>query len=203
MILRMLNDPFILDGSTISYWTKANVCCITKHGKQTTIETMEKLQRRPNYLFLDNVDPGLDMPGTILNLGLTSGDKEALKDFRKRVNEARECGKQYWMLALDFREMCLIFPHLPSAEQQFRFDVLGGNPRAFLTHEVLRLSREIKSRIFPELQTFIFMLFGRAYDYRADTEEGRRTRWAMHVIATEVERSADADTSLFRADFAM
>lgn len=164
------------------------------------MDVLEDIPEMPTFLLLDNVDSNISMRGEKLNLGLTSGGREALKDFRKRVEEAGVLGKNHAMQAPDLNVMRLMFPTLPDI--QFRFDVLGGNPRRFRGVEPASVSQEIKKLVFPELQNCISLFFGAAYDHKQPTTEGLRARWAMSVIAKEVEQSADCDSSLFRAEFA-
>ena len=205
MIIRMLEDPDIPNEATFAYVDKygkdgSRTFWVKKNG--ITVEVMEHIPQRPDYLLLDNVDSNLSMRAEKLNLGLTSGDREVLKEFRKRVAEAGVLGKYYAMQALNLQVMSLMFPALPSADLQFRFDVLGGNPRRFRDVEPASVSEEIKRLLYPELQSCITMFFGATYNHKVSTAEGLRARWAMKVIAKEVEQSADCDSSLFRAEFA-
>lgn len=205
MIIRMLEDVNIPIETTIGYVVKGSTgsthtLWIEKAG--FNVHVMDHISRRPDYLLLDTVDSALDMRGEKLNLGLTSGDKEVLKDFRKRVSDAGELGGYLAMQALDLKLMRLMFPALPPDDLQFRFDVLGGNPRRFRDKEPVSLSQEIKMLVFPELQKCISIFFGAAYDHTQPTAEGVRARWAMKIIAKEVEQSEDCDSSLFRAHFA-
>ena len=205
MIIRMLEDEAIPNESTFAYVVKDSIGTsrtfwITKTG--VSVDVMEHIPEEPTYLLLDNVDSALNMRGEKLNLGLTSGDKEVLKEFRKRVDDAGELGMNYAMQALNLQVMSLMFPALSSADRQFRFDVLGGNPRRFRCKEPASVSEEIKRLLYPELQSCITMFFGATYNYKLATVEGLRARWAMGIIAKEVEQSADCDSSLFRAEFA-
>lgn len=203
MILRMLEDPAIPNEATFAYVVKdsmgdSRTFWIAKNGFDVKVEV--HIPERPDYLLLDNVDSALNMRGEKLNLGLTSGDREVLKEFRKRVAEAGELGKYHAMQAPDLEVMRLMFPTL--SDLQFRFDVLGGNPRRFRDVEPASVSQEIEQLVYQELQNCIFMFFGAAYDHKVNTAEGLRARWAMSVIAKEVQQSADCDSSLFRAEFA-
>jgi len=204
MIIRMLEDPAIPNEATFAYVVKdstgnSHTFWIAKNG--FSVDVMDRIPERPDYLFLDNVDSALNMRGEKLNLGLTSGDREVLKEFRKRVAEAKVLGKCHAMQALDLKTMKLMFPTLPDLE--FRFDVLGGNPRRFGDEGPASVSQNIKNLVFPELQSCISMFFGAAYDHKQPTPEGLRARWAMNLIAREVEQSANCDSSLFLAEFAI
>eukprot|EP00981_Chlorochromonas_danica_P009859 scaffold2851_cov145-Ochromonas_danica.AAC.1 len=204
MILRMLEDPAIPNEATFAYVVKVSVgnsrtLWIMKNG--FSVNVVNDISERPDYLLLDNVDAVLDIRGKKLNLGLTSGDREVLKEFRKRVVEARVLGNCHAMLALDLKAMRLMFPDLPTDDLQFRYDVLGGNPRRFLDVEPALVSLEIEQLVYPELQKCISMFFGDTYDHKTETAEGLRARWAMRMIAKEVQRSANYDSSLFRAEF--
>jgi hypothetical protein len=203
MILRMLEDAAIPIEATFAYVVKdsmgdSRTFWITKNG--FGVNVVVHIPERPDYLLLDNVDSALNMRGEKLNLGLTSGDREVLKEFRKRVAEAGELGKYHAMQAPDLEVMRLMFPTL--SDLQFRFDVLGGNPRRFRDVEPASVSQEIEQLVYQELQNCILMFFGAAYDHKVNTAEGLRARWAMSVIAKEVQQSADCDSSLFRAEFA-
>lgn len=201
MILRMLEDPAIPNEATCAYVVNDGMCnsrtfWIVKIGFSVTV--VDHIPERPDYLLLDNVDNALNMRGEKLNLGLTSGGRELLKEFRKRVAEAG--GKYHAMLAPDLKAMRLMFPTLP--DFQFRFDVLGGNPRRFRDVESASVSQEIKMLVFPELQKCVTMFFGASYDHKMKTAEGLRARWVLSVIAREVQQSTNCDSSLFRAEFA-
>lgn len=202
MIIRMLEDPAIPNEATFAYVVKdSNVRCLTfwiaKNG--ISVKVMERIPEQPTYLLLDDVESALNMRGEKLNLGLTSS---VLKEFQKRVFEARDRGKYYVMLALDLNVMTLLFPDLSLAVRQFRFDVLGGNPRIFLCNGPSSISRETVQLIYPELQSCISIFFGADYHHMQTTPEGSLARWAIRVIASEVERSDYSDSSLFRAEFA-
>lgn len=123
-----------------------------------------------------------------------------LKDFRKRVADSGKFGKYLAMQALDLKAMILMFPTLLPDDLQFRFDVLGGNPRRFRDEEPASVSQEIEQLVYQELQNCISMFFGVTYDHKAETVEGLRA--TIRVIAKEVQQSADCDSSLFRAEFA-
>ena len=205
MIIRMLEDPVITNEVTIAFEEKygtigSRTFWIKKDG--IAVEVMDHIIERPTYLFLDNVDSLLSMRGEKLNLGLTSGDREVLKEFRKRVDEAGVLGQNYAMRALDVTVMRLMFPAFSPTDFQFRFDVLGGNPRRFCCKEPASVSQRIEQLVYPELESCMSIFFGATYDHRTATPEGLLARWVMRVIAKEVERSADCDSSLFLAEFA-
>eukprot|EP01031_Cornospumella_fuschlensis_P026761 gene26761-32338_t len=204
LIIRMLEDPAIPIDATFAYEVKDNtignthIFWIAKRG--VSVAVVMRITEVPTYLLLDSVDSALHLRGRKLNLGLTSGDSEVLKKFRKRVLEAGSKGKFLAMQALDLTAMRLIFPTLSNLE--FRFDVLGGNPRRFQDFEPATVSQEIKNLVFPELQKCITMFFGASYDHTSNTPNGKLAKWALYLIAREVQRSADCDSSLFRAEFA-
>ena len=205
MIIRMLEDPAIPSEDTFAYVEKygeneIHTFWIVKNGIMVTV--LENISEQPTYLFLDNVDSTLSRRGEKLNIGLTSGDKEVLKIFRKRVHEAGVLGSYYVMKALDFTVMKLIFPLIPPADLQFRFDVVGGNPRRFQEREPVSMSVNMQNNISRVLESCISMFFGAAYDQNLETVEGLRARWAIRVISKEVQQSANFDSSFFFADFA-
>ena len=207
MIIRMLEDPTISSEATFAYTEKNGTdrCSFWIKKDGVSVDVIDVIPDRPTYLLMDNVDSNLIVSGKKLNLGLTSGDIEVMKDFKKRRIEAARIdrGMTYTMQALDLNVMALMFPHLLLDERQFRFDVLGGNPRMFLYLEYSSLSTEIKKSIYPELQRCLYIFFGQAYNHEQSTPEGKRALWIMSVIAKEVERGAECDSSLFRADFAL
>ena len=206
MIIRMLEDEKIPEAITIAYVVKERIGSsytfwITKKNSKGIVELMDKIDKVPDYLFFDNVDSALNIAGLKLTLGLTSGDRDVLKELSKKLGEAGSYGRTYTMQALDMIVMGLIFPELLPSELQFRFDVLGGNPRRFRWEVPTCLSREMEQLVYPELNTCILMFFGDEYDYTMKTKEGELANWAMRVIAKEVQSSADCDSSLFRAEF--
>jgi hypothetical protein len=205
MIIRMLEDPDIVNEATIAYKVKDSTgnyftFWIAKNG--ISMNEVKEIPERSDYLFLDNVDSALSLRAKKLNLGLTSGNKDVLKEFRKRVDEAGPLGKEYSMQAPDLKAMRLMYSDIPTDDLQFRFDVLGGNPRRFRGEGSFTVSAETKQLVYPELQICITMFFGASYNHTMETPEGMRARWAMRVIAKEVQKSADCDSSLFRAEFA-
>lgn len=205
LIIRMLEDPAISSEATFVYreMSGTDKCSFLIKKDGVSVDVIEDIPDKPTYLLLDNVDSNLNISGEKLNLGLTSGDIEVMKDFKKRRIEADDLGKLYSMQALDLHVIALLFPRLSIAELQFRFDVLGGNPRMFRRPESPSISAEIKKRIYPELQSCLHIFFGQAYDCEQSTPEGLRAKWIMSIIAKEVERSADCDSSLFRAEFGL
>lgn len=206
MIIRMLEDNRIPDSVRIAYVVKESmgsscIFWITKIGSKGVVDQIEKINETPDYLFFDNVDSSLNMSGVNLTLGLTSGDKDVLKEMNKKVGEAGHSAKKYTMPALDIIVMGLIFPDLSLSELQFRFDVLGGNPRRFLSGTPPCLSQQIEQLTYPELHVCILMFFGEEYNYTMKTKEGLLAEWAMKLIVRELNGSADCDSSLFRAEF--
>jgi hypothetical protein len=132
MIIRMLEDTTIPNEATFAYVEKdgndgSRTFWVKKDG--ISVDLLENIPEMPTYLLLDNTDSNLSMRGEKLNLGLTSGDRKVLKGFRKRVTEAGALGRYHAMQAPGLEVMRLMFPTLP--DLQFRFDVLGGNPRRF------------------------------------------------------------------------
>jgi hypothetical protein len=203
MIIRMLEDAAIPNEATFAYVVKDSIgtSCTFWITKTGSVDSVKRIPKEPTYLFLDNVDSALNRRGEKLNLGLSSGDREMLKEFRNKVGDAKKFGEKISMLAPGLREMTLMFPYLPTADLQFRYDVLGGNPRRFEDMPASVLE-EIEHLVYPALQSCITMFFGASYNHRLATVEGLRARWAMEIIAKEVEQSADCDSSLFRAEFA-
>ena len=191
MILRMLEDETIPKEATFAYLVKdsRNTHCtfwIVKNG--CSVNVVDRMREQPDYLFLDNVNSALHLRGEKLSLGLTTGEQgEGLQAFQRRV---RGAGKCYAMPAPDLNVMRLMFPDLPPDELQFRYDVLGGNPRRFLDQPPSSVSHEMKRFVYPELQKCILMFFGAKYDHEANTVEGLRARWVLRVMADEVQQSA-------------
>lgn len=203
MIIRMLEDPVIPNTATFAYAVKDSIEKYSIFWIEKTnalVNVIKRISKEPTYLFLDNVDSTLTMCGK-LNIGLTSGDIEGLKDFRKTISHARHFGKSYAMLALDLKVMRLIFPALLTDDVQFRFDVLGGNPRLFLDHEPVNVEEYNEQLISQELQSCFTMFFGVTYNHLMETPEGLRTRWAMCLIAKRVQQRKECDSSFFLADF--
>ncbi|KAJ1392557.1 hypothetical protein B484DRAFT_408451 [Ochromonadaceae sp. CCMP2298] len=199
MIIRMLEDPAITNEVTFAYMVKDSMgnsltFWIAKNG--ISVDEMNKIPERPDYLLLDNVDSALNMRGEKLNLGLTSGDKEVLKELRKRVSEAGVLGKYHAMQALDLEAMRLMFPALPTADLQFRFDVLGGNPRRFRDEEPASVSEEMEHLVYLELQSCITMFFGSTYNHKMETPDGYcQERFAstfLRLVAGALDSKDDA-----------
>ena len=206
MIIRMLEDDRVPEAVTIAYVVKESmrsscIFWITKKDSKGVVDQIEKINKTPDYLFFDNVDSALNMSGVKLTLGLTSGNKDVLKEMNKKVGEAGHLGKKYTMTALDMIVMGLIFPDFSLSELQFRFDVLGGNPSRFRWDTPTCLSEQMEQLTYSELHICILMFFGEKYNYMMKTSEGLLADWAMKLIVKELQGSADCDSSLFHAEF--
>ena len=207
MIIRMLQGSAISNGATFAYivkdgMNKSRTFWITKTNIDITVNSIADLIGKPDYLLLDSVDSSLLYSGNKMNLGLTSGD-QSLKEFNKRVDEAGERGKIDAMHALDLKVMKLIFTTLPFDEMQFRFDVLGGNPRTFCCQAPACVTAETQQLIYPLVLNCITMYFGTTYDHTVYSDHGHLAKWAIVVIARELKQSANCGSSLFRAEFRM
>ena len=201
MIIRMLEDMNISNDITIAYVIEESTNTNTKFWiTKYNITVINDILTAPDYLILDNVDSNLDIQANKLNLGVSSDDKKLTK-FQKRLVESRGKGNKYAMNTLGFNEMSLIFPDMTYEELQFKYDMLGGNPRKLNACRPASLIYEVTGLLFPILQECLYIYYNKEYNYEYNTVEGRLARWIIYVITNEVGRHRYSDCSLFRAEF--
>lgn len=201
MIIRMLEGMNISNDITIAYVIEESTNTNTKFWiTKYNITVINDILTAPDYLILDNVDSTLDIQANKLNLGVSSDDNKLTK-FLKRLVESRGKGKSYAMNTLGFNEMSLIFSDMTYEELQFKYDMLGGNPRKLNACRPASLIYEVTGLLFPILQECLYIYFNKEYNYEYNTVEGRLAQWIMYVITNEVGRHRYSDCSLFRAEF--
>lgn len=185
-----LTDPRIafMDRDNILYH-------ITKETMTTFANRLELVDvvGQPHFYFSDNVDVDDAGAGSLVTMALSSGDTHVLKNFSKRMGEARTKRTSVLVMpGLDLSEMLQVFPDLSAEEVTFKFDVVGGNPRLACTRHFANKS----STYYPLVWQVVEMMFSR--------EDHRHKQWAVNVVCVALDvaaknKSSDAlDSSTFR-----
>lgn len=151
---------------------------------------------QPHFYFSDNVDVDNAGAGSLATMALTSGDADVLKNFSKRINEARfKTRLILTMPGLELDEMLRVFPDLNPQEVAFKFDIVGGNPRLACA----RVSADEKSSHFPLVTQVVEMMF--------PAESATHKRWAVTVVCNSLDKAKGnktdgaLDSSAFRDFF--
>jgi len=156
-----------------------------------------------HYFFSDNVDIVQGNLASQVCLGLTSGDKLKFKEFNKRMAEINATSVVRYMMSFSVEEMkALLISKLNEEEIQFRFDVVGGNPRKFM-----QTSLPESTHYFDIIHDALKLMFGQDYvpdDSGNVTKKQRLGQWAARLIQHTLETSDDSDStdsSLFKDYF--
>lgn len=94
-----------------------------------------------------------------------------------------------YMPSLDLEEMRLVFPEFTPDVLQFKFDVVGGNPRkiSVIPPAVAR------SELFDVVQSSVQWMFGAEYipsrDAHHESEKQRLGKWAINIVVTALEQA--------------
>jgi hypothetical protein len=158
-------------------------------------QELVSLTGKPHYFFSDNQDVNEANAGSFVTMALSSGDTEVLKEFTKRMEEARTFGKPAFELVmpgLELEEMLLVFPSIAAEQVIFHFDVVGGNPRLFFSERIADnnssyylLVSELVGKIFP-------------------SQSSQNKQWAINIVCSALDTatksiSNDAlDSSTFK-----
>jgi hypothetical protein len=186
--LNGISAPSHVSNPSIIYVNRKGVA---HHMTTDSVQLIANDYYGADYFFSDNVDIVEGNLGRILNLAVTSGDENVLKEFHKRTAESN--GKILFLPSLEFTEMELLFPKLSSEECQFRFDIVGGNPRWFLGIET-RASK--KSEYYGVVSDAVILLFGANLPGVSSYKILRS--WAINLIVVALESSTSkTDSSLF------
>lgn len=160
------------------------------------------------YCFSDNVDISDAKVGSALTLAVTSGDTDVLKEFSKRLEGVGDEQARLYMPSLTMDEMAQVFPTLSQQEVQFKFDIVGGNPRKFQSTSYAAPSSKYGHVVVDVLD----WLFGPSYipaNAGQQTAEQKLGRWAIDLVlgvlnaalrSRAVPVGPAADSSLFRED---
>jgi hypothetical protein len=126
-------------------------------------------------------------------MALSSGDANVLKEFSKRMDEARtKTRSDLVMPGLDLTEMLQAFPVLSAQAVTYKFDVVGGNPRLAFARQIA----DSWSTHYPLVCEVVEVMF--------PAEEPRHKQWAINVVGSALDKAkknkaGDAlDSSTFR-----
>lgn len=133
---------------------------------------------KPHFYFSDNVDVDDAGAGSLVTMALSSGDADVLKEFSKRMDEARtKTRSNLVMPGLELGEMLQAFPDLSVEEVTFKFNVVGGNPRlAFARHLADKMSSH-----YPLVCQAVEMMF--------PAKEICHKQWAINVVCSALDKA--------------
>ena len=138
-----------------------------------------------------------------------------LKYFSRQIDcmPSEETTATLYLPSLSLNEMKVLFPQLSSEELQFRYDVIGGNPRKMNVY----VQRESLQRFYEPVTEVVRLMFGEEFvpsrmeedDYkvgnRMDKKDEKKRKKAMGAwaISTVVQELGAAwmhlpDTSIFK-----
>jgi hypothetical protein len=154
-----------------------------------------------SYCFSDNRDVTDANVGSLLTLAVASGVEAVLQEFSKRIDGISSGLKaDLCMSSLSLQEMALIFSDMGEEERQFKFDVVGGNPRKFTAEAVV-----VEDEQFHDfVQEVLVWMFGEDYlpsDGATPTTTQRLGSWAVNLlVGTLINAPAvpKTDSSLFK-----
>jgi hypothetical protein len=148
---------------------------------------------RPHYYFSDNEDVDDAGAGSLVTMALSSGDANVLKEFSKRMDEARtKTRSDLVMPGLDLTEMLQAFPDLSAQAVTYKVDVVGGNPRLAFARQIA----DSWSTHYPLVCEVVEIMF--------PAEDVRHKQWAINVVCSALDmakknKAGDAlDSSTFR-----
>lgn len=133
-------------------------------------------------------------------MAATSGDKGVLKEFSKRVDAAPLDYKAIlFMPSLNLKEMGLLYPELEPEELQFKFDVIGGNPRRMS----IKSKKGNASKFLDLVVEVVRMMFGEEYVPTEGSKLTKKQEWGLWAITNVVEELGMAglkntDSSFFK-----
>lgn len=184
-------DPriaFMDRGNLLYHITKDEITIFGSHHELLAVVG------QPHFYFSDNVDVYDAGAGSLVTMAISSGDSDVLKEFSKRMNEARSKSRSILVMpGLDLTEMLQVFPELPSQEVTFKFDVVGGNPRLAFA---LCFAYKKSTTHYQLVSEVVEMMFSK--------EELCHKQWALDVVCSALEKAvtnkdSDAlDSSTFR-----
>lgn len=180
-----------------------NKYLVTPHGIENVVGGCSA---NITYCFSDNVDISDAKVGSALTLAVTSGDVVVLKEFIKRLEGVGEDQARLYMPSLTVDEMALIFSDLPPEEVQFKFDIVGGNPRKFKIAPPTAPSSKYTKVVSDALN----WMFGSSYfsgDSVQLTAKQKLGRWVIDLLVGMLDAAEESkavlpgsltDSSLFR-----
>jgi hypothetical protein len=149
-----------------------------------------------SYCLSDNTDISDAQIGSLLTLAITSGDKAALSEFRKRMEGSVASIKiDLCMSSLVQEEMAQIFCKMTKNEQQFKFDIVGGNPCKFTANA----SAVENSCFYSVVSDTLVSMFGEKYNptNNADSTSSQLGRWTINLVVDTLSSALQTDSSLF------
>lgn len=145
-----------------------------------------------HYCFSDNQDICDAQVGSLLTMAVTSGDVLVLREFTKRYNGSNTHLKvNMCMPSLEMREMQLLHKDIDPETLQFKFDVVGGNPR-MIAASATACSRESPS--YNIVANAVGWMFGSSYTEQGDKYE--LGQWAINMVVQALDMACVDGTSV-------
>ena len=200
------NIPSLLCPTAGFFPADPQIVYVDRSGKMflATLNGLSILNDRPaqmDFYFSDNVDITDAYVGSLLTMAVTSGDEDVLKEYKKRYEGVDSVDrKTLYMPSLELEEMGLLFPELELEELQFKFDVIGGNPRKMKAS----FGEIDESKFIEPVMRVVRLVFTEEY---VPDEAGERTKrqtwgeWAILSVVRELEaaspQTSKTDSSFF------
>ena len=151
-----------------------------------------------HYYFSDNVDIPDAIAASSLTMAATSGDTVVLKEYAKRIECTKpEDGVTLCMPSLELEEMRLLFPDFEPEELQFKYDIIGGNPRKMFSKN-LRYKKD--GEYVPPVIRVVRMVFGEEYEPTSDGELTKKQALGAWAISSVVRELAAAVAPIVTTD---
>ena len=173
-------DPHIvyIDRSGVRYLATVN---------NVTILTGDGWPVGTHYCFSDNNDISDAKIGSLLTMAVTSGDTTVLKEFSKRMDAIdRRVKAILYMPSLELEEMQQLFPSLTPEELQFKFNIVGGNPRKIEVDE-----EEVADHPFSGVvESSVLWMFGQEYvpsEAAIQSPKQILGKWAINTVVAALE----------------
>ena len=140
-----------------------------------------------HYCFSDGIDPGEANIGSLLTLAADSGEPNQLKYYWRHYDTLDFDEKAtLYMPSLELQEMKLMYPDMDPEELEFKFDVIGGNPRMMWS----KGCGNSDSPFVDPIIDVIRLMFGEEYvptNAETLTKKQALGRWAIDNVVEQLE----------------
>lgn len=172
----------------------------------SVVEYNESIHEKPNYYFSDSHDVSVSNKATRACVVICSDDIKGFKEFTKRLKEPALEGKNFvhYFPSWSFQELRHCFEDLGDEEFQFRFDVVGGNPRHMgysntwnSPYEIIELVEGVIGEYFGG--DYVGKYNGTLTSYNKLTDKQKLGVWALKVVAAQLDaKDKDVLSSFFQ-----
>ena len=153
------------------------------------------------YSFAENVDS--EVMGSLLTMTVSGSDVNELREFPKKVQQARTHGITLYLPSLNLNDMKVLFGD--NEETDFKFKIVEGNPRKYYRCELSAPSDRYYSLVKQAVQRF----FGDDYiaDYYSTplsnmSEKQQLGNYVVDLVTVELKgKGEQTDSSFFTENF--